>query len=84
MLLALESGENLEDNSRLDQSDSDGTFTLSEIPPGKYKLIAIEDGWEIDRTNLSALQPYLEKGLPLDFSGNEKKNVVVQVQHLKK
>jgi hypothetical protein len=84
VLLVPESGENLEENSHLDQSDSDGTFTLAEIPPGKYKLMAIEDGWEIDRTNWSALQPYLEKGQPLDFSGNEKKNIVVQVQRLKK
>ena len=84
VLLLPENGENLDDKSRLDQSDSDGTFTLAEIPPGKYKLIAVEDGWEIDRTNWSALQPYLEKGQTLDFSGNEKKNVVVQVQHLKK
>jgi hypothetical protein len=84
VLLVPENGENLEENSHLDQSDSDGTFTLAEIPPGKYKLMAIEDGWELERTNWSALQPYLEKGQPLDFSGNEKKNVVVQIQHLKK
>jgi hypothetical protein len=84
VLLVPEIGENLEENSRLDQSDSDGTFGLAEIPPGKYKIVAIEDGWEIDRTNWSALQPYLEKGQPLEFSGNEKKNIVVQVQHLKK
>jgi hypothetical protein len=84
VLLVPEIGENLEDNSRLDQSDSDGTFTLAEIPPGKYKLLAIEAGWELERTNWSALQPYLEKGQPLEFLGNEKKNVVVQVQPLKK
>jgi hypothetical protein len=84
VLLVPENGEHLGENSHLDQSDSDGTFTLAEIPPGKYKLMAIEDGWEIDPTNWSALQPYLEKGQLLDFSGNEKKNVVVQVQRLKK
>jgi hypothetical protein len=84
VLLVPENGENLEENSHLDQSDSDGTFTLAEIPPGKYKLMAIEDGWELERTNWSALQPYLEKGQPLEFSGNEKKNVVVQIQHRKK
>jgi hypothetical protein len=84
VLLVPETGENLEENSHLDESDSDGTFTLAEIPPGKYKLMAIEDGWELERTNWSALQPYLEKGQPLDFSASEKKKVVVQVQRLKK
>jgi hypothetical protein len=84
VLLVPETDENLEENSHLDQSDSDGTFALAEIPPGKYKLMAIEDGWELERTNWSALQPYLEKGQPLEFSANEKKKVVVQVQHLKK
>jgi len=84
VLLVPENGESLEGNSHLDQSDSDGTFTLAEIPPGKYRLMAIEDGWELERTNRSALQPYLEKGQPLEFSGNEKKNVVVEVQRLRK
>jgi hypothetical protein len=84
VLLVPENGESLEGNSHLDQSDSDGTFTLAEIPPGKYRLMAIEDGWELERTNRNALRPYFEKGQPLEFSGNEKKNVVVEVQRLRK
>jgi hypothetical protein len=84
VLLVPETRENLEENSHIDQSDSDGTFTLAEIPPGKYKLMAIEDGWELERTNWNALQPYLEKSQPLELSGSEKKNVVVQVQRFKK
>jgi hypothetical protein len=45
VLIVPESGENLEEDSRRDQSDSDGTFTLANILPGKYVLMAIEDGW---------------------------------------
>jgi carboxypeptidase family protein len=81
VLLVPETGENLEENSRLDQSDSDGTFSLSEIPPGKYRLMAIADAWDLDRTNWNVLKPYLEKGQPLGFSGTEKRTVVVEVQH---
>jgi hypothetical protein len=80
VLLVPETGENLDENSRLDQSDSDGTFTLSEIPPGKYRLMAIADAWDLDRTNWSVLKPYLEKGLPLGFSGAEKRKIIVEVQ----
>ncbi len=31
---------------RRDQSDSDGTFALNVVVPGRYTLMAIEDGWE--------------------------------------
>ena len=33
--------------TRRDQSDSDGTFTLPNVVPGKYWLMALEDGWEL-------------------------------------
>src|SRR5262249_34472868 len=29
-----------------DQSDSDGTFTMSPILPGRYTLLALERGWD--------------------------------------
>ncbi|HKO04536.1 MAG TPA: carboxypeptidase regulatory-like domain-containing protein [Candidatus Acidoferrales bacterium] len=80
VLLAPESGENLEEDSRLDQSDSDGTFTLREILPGKYVLVAIEEGWDLDRSNWGVLKPYLEKGQALQIAANEQKDVVVKVQ----
>jgi hypothetical protein len=83
VLLVPESGENLEEDSRLDQSDSDGTFALADIHPGKYKLMAIEDGWELERNKWDALKPYLEKGQSLQISGSEQKKVTVEVQRKK-
>jgi len=80
VLLAPESGENLEGDLRLDQSDSDGTFALREILPGKYLLVAIEGGWDLDRSNWGVLKPYLEKGQTLQMEANDQKNVVVKVQ----
>jgi Carboxypeptidase regulatory-like domain len=81
ILLVPDSGQNLSEDSRLDQSDSDGTFALGRILPGKYLLLAIEDGWDIEWTNWTALKPYLEKGKTLQVSANEQKKVAVDVQH---
>jgi hypothetical protein len=81
VLLAPETWQNLQEDSRLDQSDSDGTFALGGILPGKYLLVAIEDGWDLEWTNETVLKPYLMKGQTLQISANEQKKVVVEVQH---
>lgn len=57
-----ETGQNLEEDYRLDQSDSDRTFALGGILTGKYSLLAIEDGWDLEWTNATVLKPYLRKG----------------------
>jgi hypothetical protein len=71
-------GENLERYTRMDQTDSDGTFTLGRIFPGKYVLMAIEDGWDLDRTDANAMAPYREKGQVIEIGANEVKNVAVE------
>ena len=81
VLLVPETGQNVQEDSRLDQSDSDGTFTLGGILPGRYSLVAIEDGWDLEWTNGSVLKPYLTKGQTLQISANHQKKVVVEVQH---
>jgi Carboxypeptidase regulatory-like domain len=81
VLLVPEAGQNLREDYRLDQSDSDGTFALGGILPGKYSLVAIEDGWDLEWTNGSVLKPYLRKGETLQISANDQKKVVVEVQH---
>jgi protocatechuate 3,4-dioxygenase beta subunit len=65
---------------RRDQSDSDGTFTLPEVLPGPYTLIAIENGWDLDWASPPVLQPYLKNGTPIDFVGEGKLSVKVQLQ----
>src|ERR1700676_436706 len=81
VLLVPETGQNLQEDSRLDQSDSDGTFALGGILPGRYSLVAIEDGWDLEWTNGTVLKPYLGKGQTLQISANDQKKVVVDVQH---
>jgi hypothetical protein len=49
-----------------DQSDSDGTFTMTPILPGRYTLLAIENGWDLEWSKLSVLFPYLTAGVPIE------------------
>ena len=60
--------------ARRDQSDSDGSFGLRDVAPGKYTVIAVEDGWKLDWTDRETLARYLPRGVPVtvtDQSGGE-------------
>ena len=50
---------------RLDQSDSDGSFSLLDAAPGEYTVVAIEDGWGMDWTQSEAIGRYLPAGVPV-------------------
>ena len=65
---------------RRDQSDSDGTFTLREVLPGSYTVVALQNGWELDWASPSALQKYLKSGTPVDVTGDSKLSIKVQLQ----
>jgi len=52
-----------------DQSDSDGTFTLRGVFPGRYILLAIEHGWDVDWSTPAAVKPYLEHGQAITAQG---------------
>jgi hypothetical protein len=65
---------------RRDQSDTDGTFTLREILPGRYTVVAIEKGWELDWQNPAVLKPYLEHGEVVDVSANKTYKVSLSLQ----
>jgi hypothetical protein len=81
VLLVPESGENLDDDDfRMDQSDSDGTFALREILPGKYSLMAIEDGWDLEWSNPVVLKPFREHAQVIEIAPDDAKNVTVNVQ----
>jgi hypothetical protein len=55
---------------RRDQSDLDGGFTFREVIPGKYLVIAIEDGWPLRWTDTTVLMPYLLHSAPLEVPTN--------------
>jgi hypothetical protein len=51
------------DQFRRDQSDSDGSFSLRDLAPGEYTVVAIEDGWKLDWARPEVIAPYLPKGV---------------------
>jgi hypothetical protein len=65
---------------RRDQSDSDGTFTLPQIVPGKYILISIQDGWDLEWSKPAVLKSYLAKAEQIEVRSGGRYNVKVQVQ----
>jgi hypothetical protein len=67
-----------EESVRSDQSDSDGTFALGGIVPGKYVLMAIEDGWDLDWKEQAVLQPYREEGTKVELGAAEENKVAVK------
>jgi hypothetical protein len=65
---------------RRDESDSDGTFSLRDVLPGNYTIIALENGWDLDWANPSTLQPYMKNGQPVDISGETRLSVKIPLQ----
>ena len=63
--------ETHQDLFRRDQSDSDGSFSLPDIIPGTYTVVAIEDAWDFDWSQPSALARYAKNGRPVTISENE-------------
>jgi hypothetical protein len=44
-----------------DQTDLDGSFHLKGVPPGRYALIAIQDGWDLEWQREGVFDPYLPR-----------------------
>ena len=53
---------------RRDQSDSDGSFSLRDVPAGQYTVIAIEDGWKLDWTDRAGITRFLPRGVSVTVS----------------
>ena len=61
--------------SRRDQSDSDGSFSLRDVVPGQYTVVAIEDGWELDWAEPQVIARYLPGGISVTVSDKSGKLV---------
>ena len=53
---------------RRDQSDSDGSFNLRDVPSGQYTVVAIQDGWKLDWTDRETIARYLPHGVSVRVS----------------
>jgi hypothetical protein len=65
---------------RRDQSDTDGTFTLGYVVPGKYRVFAIANGWELEWMNPVVRKRYEPGALSAEVGSSEKKSVKMNVQ----
>ena len=65
---------------RRDQSDSDGTFTLSAVVPGRYTVLAIENGWDLEWTKPAVLSSYMTGGVVVQVQANGKYDIKVPVE----
>jgi hypothetical protein len=79
VLLVPESGQEIEEDSRIDESDSDGTFSLGGIFPGEYVLLAINDGWDLEWAKPGVLRPYLPTAQKISVAPNQSVKVTVSV-----
>jgi hypothetical protein len=59
--------------SRRDQSDSDGSFSLRNVVPGRYTVVAIEDGWQVDWSRPEVIARYLPGGFPVTVTSSSGK-----------
>ena len=82
VILVPQHAENEPSLFRRDQSDSDGTFSLYQILPGRYTLVAIEKGWELDWHNPGVLKPFLEHGEVVEVAANKTYKVSLKLQSL--
>jgi hypothetical protein len=69
---------------RRDQSDLDGSFSLKNVIPGSYSIVAIENGWDLDWAEPVVLAGYLKHGQTVAVEGRAQTAVhladVVEVQ----
>jgi 5-hydroxyisourate hydrolase-like protein (transthyretin family) len=65
---------------RRDQSDSDGSFTMGNVVPGHYRLLAVERGWELEWANRDVLNAFLKKSVPVEVRASDKLTRTVEVQ----
>ena len=66
-----------------DQSDSDGTFTLNWALPGRYTLVAIDNGRDLPYADPAVIARYLPGGKVLNLPLGKDEKVEVEVQSRK-
>ncbi len=70
VVLVPKNPEGNRDLFRRDQSDLDGTFTLHDVVPGSYTVLAIDNGWDLDWSHPSVIAAYVNRGRTIEI-GNQ-------------
>lgn len=68
VVLVPKSPERDRDLFRRDQSDLDGTFSLQNVVPGSYTVLAIENGWDLDWSQPGVIAAYLKRGRAIEIA----------------
>ena len=63
-----------------DETNTDGSFALAGVVPGRYILLAIEDAWRLRWTDPQVLAPYLARGVPIDLKRHARVRQEIVVQ----
>jgi Carboxypeptidase regulatory-like domain len=80
MVLLLPEDPDHSDLIRRDQSDSDGTFTLPNVSPGRYRLLAIDNGHGLAYKEAAVIKPYLPLSQAITVSAEKQPPLKVNVQ----
>lgn len=80
MVLLLPEDPDRNDLLRRDQSDSDGTFTLPNVPPGRYRLLAIDNGHGLAYAEPNVIKPYLTLAQTITVEAGKQAPLKVNVQ----
>ena len=78
VLIPKHPGNNL-DLFRRDQSDLDGSFSLSGVVPGAYTVTAIDDGWKLDWSRPEVISRYAARGTGLVVPAEKGKEIQLPV-----
>ncbi|MFZ5926251.1 MAG: carboxypeptidase regulatory-like domain-containing protein [Acidobacteriota bacterium] len=66
----------------VDQTDSDGSFTLRSVAPGEYLAFAFEQGEVFDYADPEVMQPLLRLGQPVTVKAGKNPEVRLEVTRL--
>lgn len=78
VVLVPKNPEGNRDLFRRDQSDLDGTFTLQDVVPGSYTVLAIENGWDLDWSHPAAIAAYVNRGQPIEVGSQFGRTIKLQ------
>ena len=80
MVLLLSEDPDRSDLLRRDQSDSDGTFTLRDVPLGRYRIFAIDNGRGLAYAESAVIKPYLASAQAITVDAGKQPPLKVNVQ----
>jgi hypothetical protein len=80
IVLVPQDPENNQSLFRRDQTDSDGSFSLYNVVPGNYTVVALEDAWNLEWANPAVIGKYLPGGIVVHVETEGKYNLRVSAQ----